>query len=101
MFSAKFTVNRAAFPNIYHLGRACLELDRRAIQSNIAFIPGDQASIQYSGRGVDTDHSQRYRNLMIRVYDTPALIKGVWIFNPEGMGFERISMEHAGTIKDS
>ncbi len=38
---------------------------------------------------------------MIRVYDTPALIKGVWIFNPEGMGFERISMEHAGTIKDS
>jgi len=31
--------------------------------------------------------------LVIRVYDTPALVKGVWIFNPEGMGFERISTE--------
>jgi hypothetical protein len=30
---------------------------------------------------------------MIRGYDTPALIKGVWIFNPEGMGLERISTE--------
>ncbi len=31
--------------------------------------------------------------LMIRVYDTPALIKGVWIFNPEEMAIERISAE--------
>ena len=30
---------------------------------------------------------------VIRVYDTPALIKGDWIFNPGGMGLERISME--------
>jgi hypothetical protein len=38
---------------------------------------------------------------VIRVYDTPALIKGVWIFNPEGMGLERISMEHAQKVKGS
>ncbi len=31
--------------------------------------------------------------LVIRVYDTPALTKGVWIFNPEEMAVERISTE--------
>jgi hypothetical protein len=31
--------------------------------------------------------------LVIRVYDTPALIKGDWIFNPEEMVIERISTE--------
>ncbi len=37
----------------------CLKLDRRAIQSNIAFIPEDQVPIHCSCRGVDTDHPQR------------------------------------------
>ena len=31
--------------------------------------------------------------LVIRVYDTPALTKGVWTFNPEEMAVERISTE--------
>ncbi len=35
------------------------ELNSRAILSNIAFTPEDQAPIQCSGRGVDTDHPQR------------------------------------------
>ncbi len=30
---------------------------------------------------------------VIRVYDTPVLIKGVWIFNSEGMGLERLTTE--------
>jgi len=30
---------------------------------------------------------------VIRVYDTPALIKGVWIFNPGGMAIKRFSTE--------
>ncbi len=31
--------------------------------------------------------------LVIRAYDTPALIKGVWIFNPGGMAIKRFSTE--------
>jgi hypothetical protein len=31
---------------------------------------------------------------MIRVYDTPTLIKGAWIFNPEEIAIERFSTEN-------
>jgi len=31
--------------------------------------------------------------MMFCGYDTPALIKGDWIFNPEKMAIERISTE--------
>ncbi len=37
------------------LGHVCLNLDSRAIQSNIAFTLRDQPPIHCSGRGVDTD----------------------------------------------
>jgi len=30
---------------------------------------------------------------MIRVYNTPTLIKGDWIFDPEGMAIKRFSTE--------
>jgi hypothetical protein len=34
--------------------------------------------------------------LVIRVYEIPAHIKGVWRFNPEEMAAERISTETGG-----
>ena len=52
----------AAYPAIGPqpiLGHVFLQLDRRAILSNIAFFSGDQAPIHCSGRGVDTDQPQR------------------------------------------
>jgi len=55
------------------LGHVSPQLDRRAIQSNIAFTPEDQAPIHCSGQRVDTAHLQRYRGVMIRGYDTSAL----------------------------
>jgi hypothetical protein len=36
-----------------------VELNSRAILSNIAFTPEDQAPIHCSGQGVDTTHLQR------------------------------------------
>jgi hypothetical protein len=42
---------------------------------------------------LDNAHPSDKWTLVIRVYDTPALIKGVWIFNPEEMAIERISTE--------
>jgi len=31
--------------------------------------------------------------LVILVYDTPAIMNGVWIFNPEEMAIKRFSLE--------
>ncbi len=66
-------------------------MDRRAILSSIAFTP--KIKVQFTVRAEEltpTTPTDKWA-LVIRVYDTPALIKGVWIFNPEGMGFERFS----------
>ncbi len=36
---------------------------------------------------------------VIRVYDTPALIKGICIFNPEEMAIERSLQKYARKVK--
>jgi hypothetical protein len=76
-----------------HICCVYLRLDRRAIQSNIGFTPKDQAVIHPPGPRANSDHFQRKRAHVIHVYDTPAFIKGICIFNPEEMAIERISAE--------
>ncbi len=70
--------------------RFFLKLDRRVIFVQYRFYSEDQDVIHRSGPGATPINPTDKWAHAIRVYDTPALIIVVWIFNPEKMAIERI-----------
>ncbi len=79
-------------PARYHHCCVYLRLDRRTISVQYRPLKIKLYSTLRAQELTPTTPTDKWA-LVIRVYDTPALIKDVWIFNPGGIAIKRFSTE--------